>query len=1282
MDKRPQDMDSMDGGAHPTPNAPNAESAPPAFEYPRIFAKFFSPVGCVAVSPDGQRIVVGLANGLLQLRDLEGNPIGDPFKGHSNSVGSVAFSPDGSRIVSGSSDQTLRLWDLEGNPIGDPFKGHSNAVLSVAFSPDGSRIVSGSSDETLRLWPVIRHRLVPESVANDLAQGNDALQVQTELEAMAEVLLLRTLQPPLAVGLFGNWGSGKSFAMHLIQSRINHIRSHPLRAFQTWNSDPSHSYLSPSVGHIYQIQFNCWTYAKSNLWASLMQEIFYELNRQISLEQQLAKILSASVSSEPQSINQTSAHQDTQDKHSLRLIDCAIYNPIKALKQFAMRFIWQPFKYLILKIIQPLDLLLITVFLHLTSFIWLGLLWLVLIFLYYVLPFPIKRLDKYIDGPLAAVPEFIEDKVRDFAETISLEKLSQTQFNYYWINIGERKYSRVEIVIERLIFFLFVGFPTRWLDRYRWWKQRFQQFPWIEPEKTSQDSAISDDQRNEQMSAALREGGKFWKALYTLNEEERNLLIRAKLGKQKFEDWQKAVSSESDISNYLWSALDRLRTDEQTLLQTTKTKLKEKETQLQRQIERAEVDVHKKLTRRTWSAFWTPVLHALASLKFSEDDIKSFSAAGQNGQLFRKTINSWQGFLALVLLGAVLAFSFTSDDLSSLLDQFTSWLNKEKLRGEAQFWITVITSTLVTLLPTLKALDDYITAVQKEQAQIKSDQETLLEEARTQDSTLIQEINQLKLQVREQKERIGLTASHSSLMDFVTARLDEESYGQHLGLMQQVRQDLQDLSNRLTPGSHNMEQLKTLFPRGPARVVLYIDDLDRCPPNRVIEVLEAIQLLLKTELFIVVLAIDDRYIARALEQVYKGVLTRHGSPSGIDYLEKIIQIPYRMRPIAPNIVADYLRSQVTVTSTESSDVAAVDLAQTQSVGPVQHVASDLPILEQSGASQESLVMAADPGVLEAPRDLSPNQGMGQAIAPNQVLQEPQDLSPTQHIDGESGPIQQEQADVLELEPSDFIQRKGGKRLEEEELAEEFTALRSGSGGELRGDRPPTPTLFQPFIQMSEADIAAQNQINSFDPETFDILVHCSEQIELTPRTGKRLINICKILQIIWNKPHPQTPTPASKTLIIAFLALSSRYPTLMRDLFAEITTELEENGISDPPDAKHPILTTTLAKLLKPIEKHQISKTNYHQKQEWRRFRGDLARMFAPNQRSIQGKNEIDEVLETDITIPRSMFNLAQSFCFIGDVGYDTSEAPAVPLESYPPPSPFDRDPPPPPRKG
>ena len=108
----------------------------------------------VAFGPDGHRIVVGSADGTLQLWDVEAfKPIGEPLTGHKGRVNSVAFSPHGDRIVSGSYDGTLRLWDPgTGQPIGDPLTGHKGPVESAVFSPDGTRIVSGGYDQTLRLW--------------------------------------------------------------------------------------------------------------------------------------------------------------------------------------------------------------------------------------------------------------------------------------------------------------------------------------------------------------------------------------------------------------------------------------------------------------------------------------------------------------------------------------------------------------------------------------------------------------------------------------------------------------------------------------------------------------------------------------------------------------------------------------------------------------------------------------------------------------------------------------------------------------------------------------------------------------------------------------------------------------------------------------------------------------------------------------------------------------------------------------------------------------------------
>jgi hypothetical protein len=89
------------------------------------------------------------------------------------------------------------------------------------------------------------------------------------------------------------------------------------------------------------------------------------------------------------------------------------------------------------------------------------------------------------------------------------------------------------------------------------------------------------------------------------------------------------------------------------------------------------------------------------------------------------------------------------------------------------------------------------------------------------------------------------------------------------------------------------------------RIVLYIDDLDRCRAERVIEVLEAVHLLLAFRLFAVVVAVDPRWLRQSLLDHYpkllNGGLNGKAGQSAMpaaspqDYLEKIFQVPFHLQ---------------------------------------------------------------------------------------------------------------------------------------------------------------------------------------------------------------------------------------------------------------------------------------------------------------------------------------------------------------------------------------------------
>jgi predicted KAP-like P-loop ATPase len=88
-------------------------------------------------------------------------------------------------------------------------------------------------------------------------------------------------------------------------------------------------------------------------------------------------------------------------------------------------------------------------------------------------------------------------------------------------------------------------------------------------------------------------------------------------------------------------------------------------------------------------------------------------------------------------------------------------------------------------------------------------------------------------------------------------------------------------------------------------LVVFIDDLDRCLPDTIIETLEAVRLFLFVPGTAFVISADERLVQQAVERRFPEPL---GAKNEIaqNYLEKLVQVPIRIPSLGPNEVRSYM----------------------------------------------------------------------------------------------------------------------------------------------------------------------------------------------------------------------------------------------------------------------------------------------------------------------------------------------------------------------------------------
>ncbi len=246
------------------------------------------------------------------------------------------------------------------------------------------------------------------------------------------------------------------------------------------------------------------------------------------------------------------------------------------------------------------------------------------------------------------------------------------------------------------------------------------------------------------------------------------------------------------------------------------------------------------------------------------------------------------------------------------------------------------------------------------------------------------------------------------LESFLRERAVSSDYGQYLGIIALVRRDFKRLAKLLGQEQDENKDKTKASAKAPDpakgkelrcdRIILYIDDLDRCPPDRVVEVLQAVHMMLSLKLFVVVVAADPRWLLHSLRNHYSELFTRRGKLAEIEgiseeeagawtstpqnYLDKIFQIPFsvaKMNDAGYEQLVDRLfRKDADTGQTERSAIAAAKPAE----APAQ------------AATEPGKTPAAAPGTPVPPPKVSAGATAGAQVSPVPTVQRKIDLTPS------------------------------------------------------------------------------------------------------------------------------------------------------------------------------------------------------------------------------------------------------------------------------------------------
>ncbi len=321
---------------------------------------------------------------------------------------------------------------------------------------------------------------------------------------------------------------------------------------------------------------------------------------------------------------------------------------------------------------------------------------------------------------------------------------------------------------------------------------------------------------------------------------------------------------------------------------------------------------------------------------------EAHSLAGRFRALFLQIAKSKSKYTLLVLLAfTLIALPLLAWGLRAVLPTMPIVTQFVAFVGDV---VILLGGILATMKQPIKKANDFLTTLENAHKEVNSLLESKRREKSEEEHNLEKELSGIKAdeaaatirfeeaetKLREIEEKIKEIDEGRSLSRFQMERVRSEDYRKHLGIISSIRKDFENLSTLLPGGT--IEAGAMLSPVN--RIILFIDDLDRCQTETVVDVLQAVHLLLAFPIFVVVVGVDSRWLLHSLEKKYSAFQDDRGAKTtGIEkgstwittpqnYLEKIFQIPFAIRPMPEEGYLKLIKHLIPSTSAVADNLQA------------------------------------------------------------------------------------------------------------------------------------------------------------------------------------------------------------------------------------------------------------------------------------------------------------------------------------------------------------------------